>query len=89
MVVPGHLAEDHPDHPTINRLLMLLPLLPNLPVLRGEPSNKGLARKKPRSLPHRPPSPQLDLLSLRGPSGNVSIRDLSTLFSLADPLCYS
>ena len=79
---PGHLVEDHPDRLTIKRLPKLLLLLQSLLVQLGEPSNKGLARRRPRNLPRRPPNLRLDLLSLRGPSGNVSVLGLSTPFSL-------
>ena len=85
IMVPGHPAEDHLDHLRIKRLLKLLLLLPSLPDQLGELSNSDLARKKPRSLPHLPLSPNLDPLSLRGPSGNVSICTLSTSLSFADP----
>lgn len=89
-VGPGRLVEGHPDLLKINRLLKLLRLLPSLLVQLGELSNNDPARKRPRSLLHLPMSPKPDPLFLRGPSGNVSVCDLSrlpffsTLLSVAD-----
>jgi hypothetical protein len=78
----GHPVEDHQEHRGIN-LLLKLPLLLGPLVQPGEPSNNVRpARKKLRNLPLLP-NPSLDpLRSLRGPSGNVGVHDLSASLHL-------